>query len=87
MDSSIGELVISGVKLMLMGMGIVYLFLALLVWVIGFTHSLIQRFSPEPQALLQRQTPSAHPEAVPDGLDDEFVAVVSAAIHHHQHTN
>ena len=37
MESSIGELVLSGVKLMVIGMGIVYLFLALLVWVIGVT--------------------------------------------------
>lgn len=84
MESSIGELLISGATLMLVGMGIVYLFLALLVWVIGLNAKLIHRFSPEsfPQ-------PSHHPAHSPptvagDGDDAELVAVISAAIHHHQ---
>ncbi len=80
MESSIGELVLSGVKLMFIGMGIVFLFLALLVWVIGVTSKLIQRISPEPPTHLP------HPASLgADGEDDaELVAAISVAIHHHQ---
>jgi len=65
---------------MLIGMGIVFLFLALLVWVIGVTSKLIQRFSPEPPTHLP------HPVSLAaEGEDDaELVAAISAAIHFHQ---
>jgi oxaloacetate decarboxylase gamma subunit len=80
MESSIGELVLSGVKLMFIGMGIVYLFLALLVWVIGFTSRLIQRFSPEAPTHLPHPAPLGGPEE----NDAELVAAITAAIHSHQ---
>jgi oxaloacetate decarboxylase gamma subunit len=78
MELSIGELVLSGVKLMFIGMGIVYLFLALLVWVIGVTSRLIQRFSPEAPLHLAATAGSA------DETDAELVAAITAAIHSHQ---
>jgi oxaloacetate decarboxylase gamma subunit len=78
MELSIGELVLSGVKLMFIGMGIVFLFLALLVWVINVTSKLIQRFSPEaPQ-------PLSHSAAPAEENDAELVAAITAAIHLHQ---
>jgi oxaloacetate decarboxylase gamma subunit len=82
MESSIGELLVSGVKLMLIGMGIVYLFLALLVWVIGVTSKLINRYS-----LVQPQFPSPLAPArvqETEGDDGELVAVITAAIHKYQ---
>ena len=79
MESSIGELVISGVKLMFIGMGIVFLFLALLVWVIGLTSRLIQRFSPEAPTHLPYPAQGGAQEA-----DAELVAAITAAIHSHQ---
>ncbi len=82
MELSIGELVLSGVKLMFIGMGIVYLFLSLLVWVIGVTSTLIQRFSPEPPTHLPY--PGVHPSGDEGEIDAELVAAISAAIHHHQ---
>lgn len=78
MELSIGELLISGVKLMLIGMGIVYTFLAVLVWVIGITSKLIQRYSPEPATITP---PVAGVEAEDNA---ELVAVISAAIHQYQ---
>ena len=81
MDSSIGELLLSGAKLMLIGMGIVYLFLALLVWVIGLNSKLLQRFSPEPLPQLAHPAPPAQPVGDGDGNEAEIVAVISAAIH------
>ena len=83
MELSIGELVLSGVKLMLIGMGIVYLFLALLVWVIGVTSKLIQRFSPELPTHLPYPA-AVHPVGDEGEIDAELVAAISAAIHHHQ---
>lgn len=78
MELSIGELLISGIKLMLIGMGIVYTFLAVLVWVIGITSKLIQRYSPEPATI----TPPAAGVEAEDNA--ELVAVISAAIHQYQ---
>lgn len=80
MEPSFGELVFSGVKLMFIGMGIVYLFLALLVWVIGLTSRLIQRYSPEEPAHLPHPSPPKGAEE----QDAELVAVIAAAIHSHQ---
>lgn len=81
MESSFGELVLSGVKLMVIGMGIVYLFLALLVWVIGATSRLIQRFSPETETPIHPAAPAMGGAEEPDA---ELVAAIAAAIHSHQ---
>ena len=75
MEPSLPELLLSGIKLMLIGMCIVYLFLALLVWIIGMTHRLLSRHTPEPEPAPAR----------PYGLDEpdeaEIVAVIGAALH------
>jgi oxaloacetate decarboxylase gamma subunit len=49
MEPSLSELLLPGVKLMLIGMGIVFLFLALLVWVIGVTARLVNLYNPPVQ--------------------------------------
>jgi oxaloacetate decarboxylase gamma subunit len=82
MEPSIGELVLSGAKLMLVGMGIVYLFLALLVWVIGITSRLIHRYSPEEPHISSPVAPSRAHETEHD--DTELVAAITAAIHQYQ---
>lgn len=84
MDSSIGELLLSGAKLMLVGMGIVYLFLALLVWVIGTTSKLIHRFSHEPSVYPPVPDGTVVQAESADGFDAELVAMISAAIHHYE---
>lgn len=81
MEPSFGELVLSGIKLMFIGMGIVFLFLALLVWVIGITSRLIQRFSPEAPTHIPH--PSA-PIGDTEENDAELIAAITAAIHSHQ---
>ncbi|MBS1213277.1 MAG: putative oxaloacetate decarboxylase gamma chain [Proteobacteria bacterium] len=83
MESSIGELILSGCKLMLIGMSIVFLFLALLVWIIGVTSRLINRYSPESAG----QVPypgSAHAVGQEPESEAELVAAISAAIHSYQ---
>lgn len=82
MASPLAELLLSGVKLMLIGMGIVYLFLALLVWIIGITAKLLHRAEQSEPGL-----PSAlhhAPEAVVESDDAEIVAAIGAAIQRYQ---
>jgi len=84
MDSSLSELLLSGAELMLVGMGIVYLFLALLVWVIGLNSKLIRRFSPEFPSQPHHPAQSVPAAGGAEEVDAELVAAISAAIHHHQ---
>ncbi len=73
MEPSLSELMLPGLKLMVVGMGIVFLFLSLLVWIINVTSRLVK---------------SAYPEAAPPrraGLtvesdEAEQVAVIAAAL-------
>ena len=69
------ELLTSGIELMLIGMGMVYAFLAMLVVAIGAMSSLVQRWF---HAL--PTTPIA-----PDGpADKAVIAAITAAIHQYR---
>ncbi|MBL1265431.1 OadG family protein [Candidatus Methylomicrobium oryzae] len=72
------ELMSSGVELMIVGMGIVFLFLALLVVAINTMSSLIQRFFPEP--------PKAA-KTVKIETDQATVAAITAAVHQYRSKN
>lgn len=83
METSIGELLLSGLNLMLIGMSIVFLFLALLVWVINMTARLIAHYSPE----IVHGYPATQPQTSlekTEGDDLELIAVITSAIHQHQ---
>lgn len=69
------ELMSSGIELMLIGMGIVYLFLTMLVVVINIMSVLIQRFFPEvpPNTLIV--------PTIVTGVDKSTIAAISAAVH------
>jgi oxaloacetate decarboxylase gamma subunit len=83
MEIAISELLYSGVKLMLIGMSVVFLFLALLVWVIGFSSRIVQHYAPEPpNSLLAPGEYEFGPGE--QTTQAELVAVISAAIHRHQ---
>lgn len=71
---------------MLIGMGIVYLFLALLVSVISMTSKLIHRYTLEPQPHIPFHAPVPQGVESDTGDDVELVAAISAAIHQHQNT-
>jgi oxaloacetate decarboxylase gamma subunit len=73
------ELMSSGIELMLLGMGIVFLFLTMLVVVINIMAGLIQRFFPEPQA-----TTLTVP-TIATGIDKSTIAAISAAVHAYRH--
>jgi len=76
------ELLSSGVDLMLIGMGIVFLFLTMLVFAINIMSALVQHFFPEPQmSTLPVPTPKV------EGLDKSTVAAISAAVHQYRGTH
>ena len=88
MEASIGELLQEGFKLMLVGMGIVYLFLMLLVWIINVSYSVIQRFDLD-EASPPQEYPAWHEHVQEDNespaLEEaELVAVITAAIQNYQ---
>lgn len=69
------ELMNRGIELMLVGMGIVFLFLLALVIVINMMSYLLQRFFPEESSAVK---------VASDGLDKTTVAVITAAVHRYR---
>ena len=72
------ELLSEAFNLMLAGMGFVFVFLTVLVFVTGYMSKLVNRFAPpvpEPSAAPAKAAPA------PSAMDDaELMAVISAAI-------
>ncbi|MGR8997736.1 MAG: OadG family protein [Gammaproteobacteria bacterium] len=71
------ELMSGGVELMFVGMGIVFLFLAMLVVAINIMSSLVRRFFPDTPAL-------AVAAPVSGGIDKSTVAAITAAVHQYR---
>jgi oxaloacetate decarboxylase gamma subunit len=74
------ELMSDGVELMLVGMGIVFLFLAMLVIAINMMSWLIQRFFPGTPAT---STIPVFP-LIASGPDKSTVAAITAAVHQYR---
>lgn len=72
------ELMNSGVELMLVGMGIVYLFLAVLVIAISVMSFVLQRFFPEAPPV---------PKKLSLAADKSTIAAISAAVHQYRNRN
>ena len=72
------EMMSSGVELMITGMGIVYLFLAMLVVAIEVMASVVARYFPQPAVDLA----STHKEN-----DPAIIAAISAAVHKYRNKN
>ena len=70
------ELVSSGIELMLIGMGMVFAFLAMLIVAVKMMSSLVLRFFPE---LPSGQHPGTH-----HGDDLGTIAAISAAVHQYR---
>lgn len=66
-----------GVELMIYGMGTVFVFLAILVFITTLMSTLIQRFFPEKEAPVVPTTQAP----VASQKDEQLVAVISAAVH------
>lgn len=74
------ELINSGVELMLTGMGIVFLFLAMLVVASNGMSALVRRLFPEPPAATVSVPVTA-------GIDKSTIAAISAAVHQYRNTH
>ena len=72
------EMISSGVELMIVGMGIVFLFLTMLVFTINLMSSTVQRFFPDVP-----KTTHTLP-SVASGTDKSTVAAITAAIHQYR---
>jgi len=71
------NLVAEGIKFMMLGMGIVFLFLVLMIFAMNVMSKFIHRYFPEPKAA----APAKKPASEADKL--KKVAAIAAAIHHH----
>jgi oxaloacetate decarboxylase gamma subunit len=70
------ELLSTGIEVMLLGMGIVYSFLAMLVLAIKVMSSLVTRYFPE--------IPGAHFASGQAGDDPGTIAAITAAVHQYR---
>lgn len=68
-----------GFELMLIGMGIVFLFLVALIFVVNLMSSIVIRFFPE---VPERQT--VIPTKSSEANEKSIIAAISAAVHQHR---
>ena len=78
------EIITQGLTLMALGMGVVFIFLALLVITTQVMSAIIDRYFPEP---LKANSPSASQPAAPDSVDSRTLAIIRAAIRKHRGLN
>ncbi len=76
------ELISSGIELMFVGMGIVFLFLTMLVIVINTMSGLIQRYFPE-----EPVSNVGIPVAKNTATDKNYIAAITAAVHQYRSTH
>lgn len=74
------EMLLAGVQLMVVGMTIVYLFLALLVWII----TMLSKFGHSEPVAVPRPRSLHKVEGVDAGVRPEIVAAITAALQEHQ---
>ncbi len=70
------EMLSSGIELMLIGMSIVFAFLAMLVFAIEAMSSLVQRYFPE--------IPGPHKSTATHTSDTGTIAAIAAAVHQYR---
>lgn len=73
------DLISSGIELMAIGMGIVYLFLTMLVIAINLMSAMVQRFFPDAPATTITVSPVAH-----HPIDKSTIAAITAAVHQYR---
>jgi oxaloacetate decarboxylase gamma subunit len=81
-NMNIEELLMQGLNLMLLGMGMVFFILTLLIFILKWTSALIAKYVPhtEPPAVLApKVVATANPESDPD-----LLAAISIAIHRYR---
>lgn len=71
------NLVVEGIKFMFLGMGAVFLFLALMIVMMNLMSYIIHKFFPEPQPIVKSNV-------APQEDNKKIVAAITAAIAHHR---
>ncbi|WP_419813340.1 OadG family protein [Bacterioplanoides sp.] len=74
------SLVSQGLELMVFGMGVVFVFLTMLVFVTSAMSKLVNKIAPEPEVVA---TPAA-PAAPTQGVDPVLLKVLAAAVKEHR---
>ena len=80
MDST--DLLSQGMTLLALGMGTVFVFLALLVIVTNLMSTLVQKYLPQPLPAPARRAISQ-----PAAADNRLIAIITAAVHQHRAAN
>ncbi len=70
-------MILEAVKYMILGMGVVYLFLTLMVWVLDLQHKLLLKYFPDSFAEPSTEAPQ---QSKREKL--KKVAAIAAALHH-----
>lgn len=74
------NLVMEGFKFMALGMGTVFLFLTILIFMMNAMSSILQKYFPEPQ--LEKASPT--PQQTDADKNKKVIAAITAAIAHHR---
>ncbi|PKM11458.1 MAG: hypothetical protein CVV13_09145 [Gammaproteobacteria bacterium HGW-Gammaproteobacteria-3] len=73
-------LLMEGMELMLVGMGIVFLFLALLVVAASLMSAFVEKFFPAPLPTTSAETPATGSNTT----DPRIIAAIASAVHHYR---
>jgi oxaloacetate decarboxylase gamma subunit len=76
------ELISQGINLMLLGMGVVFVFLTLLVFATSFMSALVTRYFPEPQPEPPVKVPPA--SSATTQPDARLLNIIKAAVQEHR---
>ena len=74
------SLVSQGLDLMVFGMGVVFVFLTMLVFVVTAMSKIVNKIAPEQEAVPAPATPAAPTQ----GVDPQLLKVLSAAVKEHR---
>ena len=75
------NLTVEALKFMVLGMGIVYLFLIIMIYALKVQASLIAKFFPEQETPVAKPAPT--PKADETASNSQKIAAIVAAIQHH----
>ncbi len=81
------NIIIDGLKFMVLGMVTVYLFLALMILIISVEHKLVTKFFPNKTNSPTPQPAPIKSQIVSTDSDLALVAAITAAIQHHKNQN
>ncbi|WP_017444986.1 oxaloacetate decarboxylase subunit gamma [Gayadomonas joobiniege] len=85
MENNLGALLFEAANLLLIGMGVVFIFLTILIFLIKLMSSLVGKNAPTPAAPVA--TPNINRNTGKSAQDKKVVAAISAAVHQYRQDN